>query len=139
MTIQRKIFVVIATGIFIIGVLGGIYYFFQYFFALAESNNEALEANCKKEISSGYKGTIENIQKYEYSDYMNKNFIGFDILTYSDSSKYFHYQFKIDGNEDLINFTGIGDSIIKHPNEELLTIKKESGDLKSFKLPNCKN
>ncbi len=128
----------------IIGIvlLGALLYYFSfwtvYYFSMKEANKEAMEVSCAEQNSQSYNGKIKNLLRYEYSEYMNQNFFGLDIVTNNSGEKIISYNFSIESNSNLLEFVESGQEVKKVKGKDYFELISKNGVSKTFKVPDCK-
>lgn len=107
----------------------------SYSMTIREMNKESRERQCVYETVESFKGKITRINRYEYSDYMNKNLFGLEIKTQSPIDTIIEYQFEIKKYADLLKSVNLGDTILKLKNKNTFELTKDGG--KKYKTPHC--
>ena len=138
---KAKVIKILLWGIGIVLISLPLYYFgFRavYHSSMKKANEEAKEISCEEQTTESFDGKIENVLLYEYDGYMQKNFFGLDIITTDSIKKHISYQFDKKVNENLLEFVKVDQSIKKELGKSYFELTSNTGELKTFNVPNCK-
>jgi len=100
-----------------------------YYSSMKKANEEAKEISCEEQTNESFDGKIENVLRYEYDGYMQKNFFGLDIITTDSTKNRISYQFEKKLNENLLEFVKAEQKIKKERGKryfELIAMEKGS-------------
>jgi len=128
-------------GLLIVGLLPASYYglfWLQYYWAMEKSNRETVRAKCEEGIEQNFSGTIEKINRYEYSEFMTKNFFALEILTSDSLDRYKTYQFNLKEYNDVLEFSKVGQGIEKIKGTDTFTLTADNGENRTFTIPDCR-
>ncbi len=109
----------------------------KLYFAIEKSNKEASISKCKDGILQTFTGTIQEVDRYDYDNYMNKNFFSLHIKTTDSTNKHIDYQFILETNKVVLDFAQAGQQIRKDKGNDFFKITNSSGQQKTFKIPDC--
>ncbi|MBS1507049.1 MAG: hypothetical protein JSS79_10425 [Bacteroidetes bacterium] len=113
-------------------------FWIRYYLATEKSNKEAGEAKCKDGIADEFSGTIEKVQRYEYSDFMKKKFFALEIKTTDSSDKFRTYQFNLEEYRDVLEFVATGQEIKKVKGQDTFVLRTNHGQEMNFTIPDCR-
>jgi len=128
-------------GLSIVGLLLASYYglfWLQYYWALEKSNRETVRAKCEKGVEQGFSGTIDKINRYEYDEFMTKNFFALEIVTSDSLDRHKTYQFNLNEYNGVLDFSKIGQRIEKIRGNDTFTLTSDNGKSKRFTIPDCR-
>ena len=113
-------------------------FWLRYYWATEESNKETTQTKCNDGIGEEFTGTIKKIERFEYSDFMNKNFFALEIRTNDSLNNFRTYQFSLEPYRDVLDFAKSGQVITKKRGQNNFTLKTDLEQQKSFVIPDCK-
>lgn len=134
MTSKTRFFPIIAVALTIIGF--AIIYLI-YYLSMQEANENGKKMNCKENIEQSFLGTIIEIKRYEYSEFMKNNFFALSIKTNDSLKKFIDYQFNLETNKNILYFAKKGQTILKVKGNKTFTIMDNYGIQKTYTIPYC--
>jgi len=105
---------------------------------MEKSNKETVEKKCKDVIADEFFGTIQKIERYEYSDFMNENFFALEITTTDSTNRFRTYQFNLDEYKEVLEFASNGQMIEKLKGQDVFVLTTIEGQKKYFIIPDCR-
>lgn len=127
----------IILSIVTIAIIGIAVVYLIYDDAIGEANEEGKKMKCKENTEQSFTGTITEVNRYEYSSFMNKNFFALSIKTADSINKFIDYQFNLETSENVLDFAKVGQTIIKHKGIESFDLIDDQGIEGTFKVPDC--
>jgi hypothetical protein len=113
-------------------------FWLRYYLALEKSSEETKLSKCKDGIEEEFSGTIDRVNRYEYSDFMNKNFFALEILTTDSLDKFKTYHFNLKEYRDILDFANVGQRIKKIKGQDTFILNSDRGQERSFTIPDCR-
>ena len=114
------------------------HFWLQYYLATEKSNKETGKSKCKEGIEEEFSGTIDKVNRYEYDDFMNKNFFALEILTTDSIDGFKTYQFNLKEYRDVLEFANAGQRIEKIKGKDTFLLNSDNGQKRSFTIPDCR-
>ena len=102
-----------------------------------EMDQKSKKEACHFEILSEFEGKIEEIERYEYSKYMNENLFGIKIKISNPNDSFVNFQFDLKKNKKLIEKIYKGQRIKKRKGSSKFQIELKEGIMENFNTPNC--
>lgn len=132
----KKLAIVFSVIVFCIVLYYGRFWL-QYYWATEKSNKETAQFKCKDGIEEEFTGTIDKVNRYEYDDFMNKNFFALQILTTDSVDRFKTYQFNLEEYRDVLEFVNAGQRIEKIKGQDTFVLRIDDGQEGRFKIPYC--
>jgi hypothetical protein len=131
---KTKIWSTIIGAIILIG-FGGVY--LTYYLSMKDANEKGKHMKCKENMEQSFLGTVTEINRYDYDQFMNKNFFALSIKTNDTTIKFIDYQFNLEPSKNILDFAKVGQTIIKSKNSDSFDLIDNYGIKRTFKIPYC--
>ena len=127
----------ILIGLLAIIIISFASFYYAYYISMQEANEKGKQMKCKEFIEQSFFGTITKIERFEDSDFMNKNFFALSIKTNDSLNKFIDYQFNLEPNKNILAFAKVGQLIFKHKNKDTFELIDHYEKKRTYKLPFC--
>jgi hypothetical protein len=114
---------------------GGVY--LTYYLSMKDANEKGKQMKCKENMEQSFLGIVTEINRYDYDQFMNKNFFALSIKTNDTTIKFIDYQFNLEQSKNILDFAKVGLTIIKKQNSDSFDIIDNYGIKRTFKIPHC--
>jgi hypothetical protein len=127
---RNVILIVLLVGLF---VYGGLWFYIDY--SIKQSNLAGLEKSCQANKLADFKGTVKDVERFEYDDYMSGRFLNLRIET--DSGKIVNYHYNLKDNKELSDFVRTGQKTLKAKGMETFILRQPDGTEREFLIADC--
>jgi hypothetical protein len=108
-----------------------------YYFSMQRVNARAKVTKCLEGQNLSFEGIVTRIDRYEYSNFMNKNYFGLTIKTADTTNRYIDWQFLIEESRVILNVVTVGQKVQKIKGDKFFYLYVIGGQRKVFKVPYC--
>ena len=105
---------------------------------MKRANEEGLKRQCLRNIDQEFRGTLIEVERFEYDDFMHNRFFNLHIKINDSRNEAVDYHYNLTPKTKLIlEFAAKGQTIMKRKGQDTFTIVDLRGNKKEFKIAKC--
>lgn len=121
--------------ILLLGIIYVISIYVAYYFSIKQAVKDDFRENCEIQKLEHFEGTIQKIDRYEYSDFMNETTFSLTIKVDKPKDTIIKYQFQREYHEEFLKAVRTGDTITKRKNDARFSLGKKIKT--TYLMPDC--